>query len=205
MNKYVKNISLIVGIILILLLTFYLWKDYANYKNYVHYHANFWVFIDWKQVDFSDEKYMEDIAACKFWTLKTQKERTHLHENNGWTIHVHDDWVTWGHFFANIWYEFNDNFLATDNSWLLIPNNDTKITFILNWKAVWNPFNREIKSEDVLLVNYWNENIDTINNYYSQIKKDAWEFNEMKDPTTCSWDNFSIFKEVTDFFHHDEH
>lgn len=195
MKKCIKTSLLSLFVILWLCLSFYLWSDYYKYSSYIHYHANFWVFINWEKIDFSDDKYMEDISACKLWNEKTQKDRAHLHENNPWAIHIHDDWVTWWHFFSNIWYNFTDNFLSDDNWNIYQANSDKKLTFILNWEEIKNPFNRQIKSEDVLLIDYWNWDIK---NEYSQINIDAWMYNNMDDPTTCSWSDFSIFKFIND-------
>lgn len=199
MKKCIKTSILSFLVILLLCLSFYLWSDYYKYFSYIHYHANFAVFIDWNKIDFSDDKYMEDITACKLWNHKSQKDRVHLHENNPWTIHIHDDWVTWWHFFSNIWYSFTDNFLSDDNWDIYLVNSDKKLTFILNWNEVKNPFNKPINSEDILLIDYWTWNIDNIlKNKYSQIKIDAWIYNNMDDPTTCSWRDFSIFKFLND-------
>jgi len=44
---------------------------------------------------------MEDIVGCSITGKISARDRVHLHENNGDTIHVHHDGVTWGHFFSN--------------------------------------------------------------------------------------------------------
>jgi hypothetical protein len=97
---------------------------------------------------------MEDITACKLGTKKSPKDRVHLHENNMGTIHIHDDGVTWGHFFANIGYNFTKNTL-TDDVGNVFTNTDTKkLLFFLNGKLVENPFNTALSSEDILIVSY---------------------------------------------------
>lgn len=205
MNNKIKCFLKFIWIVLIIVLAFFAWRDYNISKTYVHFHANLWVFINWKKVDFSSDKYMEDIAACKMWTLKSQKDRVHLHQNNWNTVHVHDDWVTWGHFFSNVGYNFTDNIL-TDDNWNNYLTWDKKLTFILNWKEIKNPFNREIVSEDILLINYWDESLeDILKNYYPEIKADAWEYNEKQDPATCSWSEFSLFHYLSEKFWHPEH
>lgn len=64
------------------------------------------MYIGGEKIDFSADKYMEDIAGCSITGNLSAKDRAHLHENNGETIHIHHDGVTWGHFFANIGFTF---------------------------------------------------------------------------------------------------
>jgi len=49
------------------------------------------MYIDGEGVDFSDDKYMEDVAGCSLSGEKMPKDRVHLHENNGDTIHIHSE------------------------------------------------------------------------------------------------------------------
>jgi len=49
------------------------------------------MYIEGERVDFSDDKYMEDIAACGIGGVIYPSHRAHLHENNGETIHIHHE------------------------------------------------------------------------------------------------------------------
>ena len=84
----------------------------------VHFHAGFLVFIDGKQQDFSDLKYMhiepctdentphEEPARNAFSIADAggdeQVEKAHLHENVGDVVHVHRNGAVWSDLFKNI-------------------------------------------------------------------------------------------------------
>lgn len=184
--------SLIYTWVLVLLLLFFLWWYLYAWIKFAkpHYHANFLMYIDWKRVDFTDDKYSEDIWKCKIEENMTPRDRVHLHENNQDTIHVHHDGVAWWHFFSNVNYVFWEDFLITDTGTIYKNDQKNKLTFILNWKKILNPFNRMINSEDKLLINYWNETDDfLINERFKQVSNNAVEFNHKYDPGACSWTN----------------
>jgi hypothetical protein len=152
-----------------------------------HFHANFAVFIDGKQFDFSADKYMEDVQGCKpdYIPLLPQ-ERTHLHNNEGHVLHVHERGVTWGHFFANIGFDFGKTYLVTDEGTLYVNGNKT-IKFILNGESVESPFNKLIGNEDQLLISYGVETVEGISKtQFPSIANDAHEHNEHPDPGSCS-------------------
>lgn len=178
--------------VLILVLSFFVWWYVYAWMKFAkpHYHANFLMFIDWKRVDFTADKYSEDIWKCKIEENMNPRDRVHLHENNQDTIHVHHDWVAWGHFFSNINYVFWEDYLITDTGKVYKNDEKNKLIFILNWKKISNPFNRMINSEDKLLINYWNETEDfLIKERFKQVSDNAVEFNHKYDPWTCSGTN----------------
>lgn len=186
MNKLIK-ISLFLLFVWVVYIAWFVdaWIKFAK----PHYHANFMMYIDWKRVDFSLNKYSEDIWKCKTESQISPKDRVHLHENNQDTIHVHHEWVAWWHFFSNNNYLFSDSYLITD-SWLIYKNdNNHKLSFILNWKNIKNPFNKTIQSEDRLLINYWNETEDELIKRFSEVSHNAWDYNKKYDPGTCSGTN----------------
>lgn len=186
-----KKIILSVWVILVLLLFFvwgyvYAWLKFAK----PHFHSNFMMYINWERIDFSLDKYSEDIWKCKVEENMSPKDRVHLHENNQDTIHVHHEWVAWGHFFSNNGFYFSDDVLITDEGKMYKNDEKNKITYVLNWKVIKNPFNRMINSEDRLLINYWNETEDfLINDRFKQVSDNAWEFNHKYDPGICSGTN----------------
>lgn len=158
--------------------------------NYIppHYHTNFAVFIEWEKFDFTDDKYSEDVASCSAWDEIFPKDRTHLHENNGDTIHVHHGGVTWGHFFANNGITFSNTHISFDSWQRILTSDETNtLTFVLNGEVVSDPFNRYMLSEDKLLVSYWTQSADeAIAELYPQIVSNAWEYNEKYDPGSCA-------------------
>lgn len=106
MNKKSKIISSAVFVILIIGF-FVLYKTLQVSENPVHYHANFAVFIDGKEQDFSGDKFMH-IEPCSDEEeehLEDLDERVHLHDNMGNVVHVHDTNVRWEDLFKNLNYK----------------------------------------------------------------------------------------------------
>ncbi len=187
-NKYVKAVAfLVLGLFLFGL------GYVISGQNSIppHYHTNFAVFIGWEKFEFTADEYSEDVAACNAGWEIFPRDRAHLHENNGDTIHVHHWGVTWGHFFANNGITFSNSHISF-KQWKKLLANDEKntIKFILNWKEVTDPYNRYMMSEDKLLVSYWPENIeDALTKLYPQIVSNAGEYNSKYDPGSCGWTN----------------
>jgi len=154
-----------------------------------HFHANFLMYVDGEKIDFSGDKYMEDVAGCSLTWLIYPKDRVHLHENNGETIHIHDEGVSWGHFFANNWFTFGSSYIALDDGRVLTDTDDKSMTFVLNGKVVDNPFNTLIKSKDRLYINYWSEDEQTVIDASSFVSENAWEYNAKYDPGSCGGSN----------------
>ncbi len=66
-----------------------------------HTHADFAVWIQGKQIDFSGEKFMSGSSTDL--TYKEAKDKyLHLHDGNGRVIHRHKPGLTLGEFFASI-------------------------------------------------------------------------------------------------------
>lgn len=70
-----------------------------------HYHANFAVFEDGKQVDFTSPELMH-IAPCTDGDSHSDDpyENVHLHDGVGNVVHLHMDGITWKTFFESIQY-----------------------------------------------------------------------------------------------------
>ena len=155
-----------------------------------HFHANFAMYIDGERVDFSLDRYSQDVAGCKVGEKIYAKDRAHLHENNPDTIHIHDDGVTWWHFFANNNILFNENKLIMDDGKIYVNNEKNELRFILNGDPVKDPFNILINSKDRLLVNYGEESEDDlVLGKFQDVSTNAEEYNGKYDPWTCSGTN----------------
>jgi len=154
-----------------------------------HFHANFMVYVNSERIDFSGDKYMEDVEGCSLTGLMNPEDRVHLHENNGDTIHIHDDWVSWGHFFANNGFTFGDTYIALDDGTVYTNTTENKMTFVLNGEIIDNPFNKLINSKDRLYINYWNQDAQTIIDASSFVSDNAAEYNNKYDPGSCGWNN----------------
>jgi hypothetical protein len=154
-------------------------------KKEVHYHANFAVFIDGERVPFDNFIFYEEIQSCFDGEGATPQTRVHMHDSINHVIHVHDYAVTWGHFFANI-NMTNGDIVFRNGSDVYVEDEDTQITFILNGSEVATTSNRIIENEDVLLVSIGEDSDEEIQNQYSQIEKNAAEYNEKQDPSSCA-------------------
>lgn len=163
-----------------------------------HFHANFALYANGERFDFSWDEYMEDVSACTLSEKLYPEDRAHLHENNPDTIHVHDEWVSWGHFFANINVAFWDDFITLDN-WEL---QEWELTFILNWETVLNPYNELINSKDRLLIAY---NTDNPEELFETVSSNAGEYNAKYDPGSCGGTNENWILAVLRTFVHKLH
>ena len=154
-----------------------------------HFHANFALYVNGERVDFSGDEFMEDVAGCSLSWKMLAKDRVHLHENNQDVIHIHDDGVSWGHFFTNIWYVFWESFLSTNEEEIYVVNEERKLYFILNDEQIDNPFNELINSKDKLLIVYGNEEPVELQTLYETVSDNAGEYNDKYDPGSCGWTN----------------
>ncbi len=168
------------------------WYVHAGSK-YIppHFHANFALYVNGERIDFTDERFSEDIAWCSISGKQDPEDRVHLHERNQDTIHVHADGVSWGHFFTNNDIIFSENILQIwedfeSQSWTYTASEwGQKITFMLNGKEIKNPFNKLIGSKDKLLISYGNQTLSETEKLYASVSSNAWEYNAKYDPGSC--------------------
>lgn len=154
-------------------------------KNETHYHANFALYINGQKEEFRNFTYYEEISACSKELENNPKSRVHMHDNVNDIIHIHDKAVTWSNFFENLGFTFGDNILVTQKDTYL-NTASSKFTYILNGEKVDNIATKVIKSEDVLLISYGDETLSINEQRYNSISKNANEYNQKSDPSTCS-------------------
>ncbi len=154
-----------------------------------HFHANFALYINGERYDFSGDEFMEDVEWCGLSDLMFPEDRVHLHENNPDTIHVHDEWVSWGHFFANNGFTFGQNFISLP-SWEIFKNAESQsMHFYLNGEPVENPYNTLIHSKDRLLITYGDETPEERVTLSQSVSDNAEEYNDKYDPGSCGGKN----------------
>jgi hypothetical protein len=149
-----------------------------------HYHANFGLFINGQRDKFDSFTFYEEVQSCAD-AGANPRQRVHMHDNVNNIVHVHDENVTWGAFFANLGYGLTDDALQTDDDAFVDGQNDRQLHFILNGEDVDSVANRVVGNEDVLLVSYGPKNVD-LDLEYNQIRKDAAEYNSTPDPAACA-------------------
>ncbi len=151
----------------------------------VHYHANFAVFVDGERLPFERFTFYEEIAACSSDGATSPKIRAHMHDQINHVVHVHDNGVTWGHFFANLGFIDGDTIFKTDTA-TYTEDTDTAIRFVLNGEEVDTTANRTIGDEDVLLITIGQPSDNDLQMQYAQIERDAAIYNQNTDPSACS-------------------
>lgn len=181
-NKFVIGIAgILIGMLVILGIRFVSYQP----PKAVHYHANFAVYVDGQQEQFSNPLLYEEVSECSISTDEKPGERAHLHENVKDVVHVEDDAVTWGNFFQNVNWNISSDYI--DNSGLLLVNNETqRVTYILNGEQVSNITNKVIGDKDRLLVSYGSATKDELNKQFETVATTAEKYNVTKDPDTCS-------------------
>lgn len=178
---------LALGVVLALL-GVYVFRVVTYSKHSVHYHANFALYVNGQQDKFDNFTFYEEVAACADEEHDNPKSRTHMHGDVNHIVHVHDNAVTWAHFFANLRYTLGDSLIKTDQGLFVDDQNGKQLTFWLNGKKVDNIANRTIGNEDVLLVNYGDDSVDEIVKRYDAIPRDAGAQNQKRDPAACAGD-----------------
>ncbi len=154
-------------------------------KQETHYHANFAVFIEGNRLPFDNFLYYEEVASCFGGENARPQDRVHMHDEVNHVVHVHRDAATWGHFFSNLGMTLGDNIFAFDKV-ILLDDEQTKIRFMLNGEEVDTVANRVIGDEDALLISIGEPTKEDLNRQYSEITKDANEYSERQDPSSCS-------------------
>jgi hypothetical protein len=160
---------------------------FASYNpEHTHYHANFAVYINGEKEQFEGFSYYEELTGCSLDTTPTARGRVHMHEPENSVVHIHDEAVTWGHFFENLGFSIGSDHLATGTD--VYTSDDTSVTYVLNGKKViGNPAAKEIGDEDRLLVVVGAESDEEALEFFdSVVPDDAHEHNESSDPGTCS-------------------
>ncbi len=183
LNKRVTTALLtgfMLGAIFLVALRFVTFKDTR-----IHYHANFALYINGQRDEFKSSTFYEETQSCTAEEVGP-RQRVHLHDQKPHVVHVHDKGSTWGHIFANLGYGLNGKSVQTDKGVFIDNQDDNQLTFILNGKEVQGLANEIIESEDVILINYGKDDQATLLKRYDEIKKDAAEYNQTTDPSTCS-------------------
>lgn len=175
--------GLLLGALIILAVRFFTYD-----AGYVHYHANFAVYINGQQEKFKGSTYYEEEAACKAEVHMTPEDRVHMHDEVYDVVHVHDYAVSWGHFFENLGWSVGKDFIKTLDT--LYQNNDDNTLHIMlngqNLTGISSVTNQVIGDEDKLLLSFGDVSSDELQKAYKAIPDTAREHNQEDDPASCS-------------------
>ena len=183
LNKKRAAIFTAIGLITGLLLFVGLRAAFVE-DHHTHYHANFALFINGQRDKFDNFGFYEEVQSCSSDDTNNPKLRAHMHDNKNNLVHVHDDNVTWGHFFANLGYGLLDDAVETNKGIFIDGKDGKKLTFILNGQEVDTIANRVIQSEDTLLIDYGEQ--AQAKDHFGQIEHSSHEANVKPDPASCS-------------------
>lgn len=193
--------KLVIGILVGVLLLGVARLLLAPLTQVTHHHANWMVMVDGVPVDFSGDRFMEEIAACSASDEGIlPNQRIHMHESEDEIVHVHHEGATWGHLMMNLGLSLGDSYLMLDRGlvegmdsvpedgrFFESPDDDHRLIVILNGFAVPTVRNRVVASEDRLLVAWTNQPVDAVMaNLYPSVASNAGQYNEMMDPASCS-------------------
>ncbi len=151
----------------------------------VHHHANFAVYVDGERQEFDNFTFYEEIQACSPGDELQPSSRAHMHEMVNSVVHVHDEGVTWGHFFANLGYSLSDEALETRDA-VYIDDEGGELRFILNGQATNVVANQLIGDGDKLLIDYSSDATSQLQARFDDIPGDAESYNQTEDPGSCS-------------------
>ena len=157
-----------------------------------HYHANFAMFFEGNRDPLENFTFYEEVSACSADNSDNPRSRVHLHDQNPYTIHVHDEASTWGHLLANLGYGLTNSSVMTRDR-LYVDNDEMQLRFVLNGRPVNSIANKTIQNEDVLLIDYGDSSEATLLSRYNEIPKDAAEFNKKPDPAACAGEDTDTF------------
>ena len=155
----------------------------------VHHHANWAVFVDGERLDLSGDRYMEDVASCSADPNAVRpRDRVHMHDNNHDVVHVHHAGATWGHLMTNLGFGLGDDYLITDDGRRLFDGEDGRsMVFVVTGLVVAELANREIRSEDRVVISIGPEEPGTVvSEQLPLVASNAAEYNEKSDPAGCA-------------------
>ncbi len=122
----------------------------------IHEHADFSVFINGQQINFSADKYMhhESTEEERNETHGIENEdKAHMHDLVGWIAHKHAADATWELFFRNINITFNSTCFVFDSQDYC--NNEThKVRMFINGKENFEFGDAKINDLDRVLISY---------------------------------------------------
>ena len=154
----------------------------------IHYHANWALWIDGERVDFSADRYMEDVAACAADPANlTAQARVHMHENNPDVVHVHHAGATWGHLLQNLGWGVGPDWLVTDRGEMHRAEDGKRLTWILNGMVVPAQHDRVIRPGDRLLISFGEEDTDELlGKQFQTVAANAHEYDGEYESAGCA-------------------
>lgn len=156
-----------------------------DYATGVHYHADFQIYIQGEPLLLDNPSYYEEDTACNVGNQTHPTSRVHLHDQIPHVIHIHDEAATYSHLMSNLGFNLSNKVLQTRDK-INIDQQGGRLRFILNGQPVFDIANKVIRNEDVLLIDFSNDNLDVLKERYNNIERGAAEANLSQDPAGCA-------------------
>lgn len=141
-----------------------------------HAHANFAVYVNGEQFNFTREKYMSTIDA-------PSNPYFHLHDLDGGALHQHYENLTIGYFFKTIGMEFNSSCLTLDNGTAYCTNPTSSLRMFVQptgrqWMGNAQFGNYVFSDLDRILIVYGNDTSEAITAMRSSVPDNACIYSE---------------------------
>ncbi len=163
----------------ILLATVLLLAAYNFYKapephvlGEVHEHADFKVFLNGNEFNFSQSKYMSGKINGSNQT-KLLSNFVHLHDLDGGVVHKHINGVTMGMLFKTLSMVFNSTCFATDNGRQYCNGQGGKLSMIVNGKKTSAFGDYQFGDLDRMLISFGNESGQELQAQYASVSDRA--------------------------------
>ena len=118
----------------------------SDLRQEVHWHADFAVFINGKQIDFDAKHY---ITTEKFHV----DEYVHIHDPFYGVVHVHREQTTWSEFFKTLGWELSERCFISDSE-EYCSNGSKKLSFYVNGVQIDSITFLEISDLQRVLIRY---------------------------------------------------
>ena len=152
----IRNLIILIISLLLIFGAFYINSlNKNNINKVVHEHADFKVFINNQEIDFSQEKYM------------LRANDVHVENMKGNEIHKHASGITLGYFFNTLGIEFNENCFVIEREYCNDDNNELKL-YVNNLRN-YEYDSYEISDNDKILISYGSESEEEIQGQINSI------------------------------------
>ena len=141
--------AIIVAIALIFLALFAFPQQEEEY----HTHADFKVYLEGEQFNFSQEKFFDEALVSAF---------VHVHDMDGDVIHQHVPGITLGYFFNSLGMEFNSTCFVTDEGQQFCNSGSKTLKMYVNLQSNQEMGDYEFSDLDKILITFGNEIQDQI-------------------------------------------
>ncbi len=177
-----------------------------------HYHANLAVYVNGQREAFKNPQYYQEVKVCSLGDT-TPAARAHMHDQQNGLVHVHDEAVTWGQFFANLGWTIGPDFIrntdglytsdgagngavaaggdsaSTTAAGTIAEDGANRLNIILNDQnltGISSIANQVIEDKDRLLISYGKTDAAGLQRQFSAVPADALEYNARQDPASCA-------------------